>query len=388
MRIAYFDTVGGISGDMTLGAFVSAGVSIDTLIGELHKLNVGGFEIEARHIQRSGITAVKLDVVVSSPQHHHRHVHVITQIIGSSDLSPRVKERATHIFRVLAEAEAKVHNTSVDRVHFHEVGALDAIVDVVGTSICLDLTGIERVYSSPVKLGSGGFVDTAHGKMPIPTPATVEILKNYPTLLTTIPYELTTPTGAAIIKGLSSGVLSSERISIGAVGYGAGSREFQDIPNLLRVLIGELPTEHEEEELVVVETNIDDMNPEFYPYVVEQLLGHGAHDAYLVPVIMKKGRPGVLLSALTNRGSLDTVLEVVFRETTTLGIRIHPVGRMKLARGQREVRTSFGLVKAKVVGADGKERLVPEFEECKRIALERGIPLGDVYSLLQREFQS
>jgi len=221
--------------------------------------------------------------------------------------------------------------------------------------------------------------------MPIPTPAAVEILKNYPTVLTDVPSELTTPTGAAIVKALSSGTLSTEQIRIERIGYGAGSREIESIPNLLRVFIGELPQTYDEDELVVVETNIDNMNPEIYPYVIEKLLASGAHDAFLVPVIMKKGRPGMLLSTVTHRGKLDTITQTIFRETTTLGVRIHHVGRKKLTRDQQTVRTSLGVVKAKVISVDGGERFVPEFEECKRIAAEKQMALIEVYAVLSRE---
>lgn len=385
MRIAYFDTVAGIAGDMTLGAFISAGVPIEELIEKLKKLPVSGFELIGRHVQRNGIDAVHVDVVVSGGTHYDRHLGDILSIIEGGSFSALTKGRAQSIFKVIAEAEAKIHSTSLEKVHFHEVGALDAIVDIVGTAICLELLGIECVYSSPVKLGSGGFVDTEHGKMPIPTPATAEILKDYPTILTDIPFELTTPTGAAIIKSLSSGVLTMEHLKIERIGYGAGTKEFDGVPNLLRVFVGELPQTYEKDELVMVETNIDNMNPEIYPYVLERLLAAGANDAYIIPVIMKKGRPGILFSVLTSRSAIEAIIDIMFRETTTLGLRIQPVERRKLTRSQREVRTSFGLVMAKVISVSGQERLVPEFEECKRLAHERGLPLLEIYNELQRQ---
>jgi len=388
MRIAYFDTIAGISGDMTLGAFVSAGVSFDSLKNEIRKLPITGVELEARHLVRSGIASVKIDVVVSETQSHHRHLHDVLEIIEKSSLNESVKKRSGSIFTALAEAEAKVHNTPVKKVHFHEVGALDAIVDIVGTAVCMDLSGAERVYTSPVKLGYGGFVNTEHGKMPIPTPATVELLKDYPTILTDMPFELTTPTGAAIIKALSTGVLTTEQITVGTVGYGAGTNELGPVPNLLRVFLGELSPRYEHDELVTIETNIDDMNPEVYPYVIEKLMNAGAHDAYLVPVVMKKGRPGILLSVLASRSVLNTIADMLFRETTTLGLRIQPVERRKLTRSQRDVRTSFGMVKVKVIHVDGTEKLIPEFEECKRLALEKGIPLIVVYETLERDLRS
>ena len=385
MRVAYFDTVGGVSGDMTLAAFVSAGLKIDDLIEEIGKLNLRGVELEASHLQRTGITAVKLDVIVSAPQEHHRNLAEIVSIINQSSLSDRVKEDARKIFMEVAKAEAKIHDTTIEKIHFHEVGALDSIVDIVGAAICFEKFGIQSVYSSPVKLGSGGFVDSAHGKLPLPGPAAMEILKDYPTVLTDVPYELTTPTGAAIIKTMSLGTLAWDRFRVETIGYGAGTREIPQIPNLLRIMIGELAPSYEEEELVVVETNIDDMNPEIYPFVIEQLLSHGAKDAYLVPVIMKKGRPGILLSALVNRSGLDEVLGVIFSQTTTLGVRIQPIERRKLQRSQRVVRTPLGEVKVKVIALNGKERLVPEHEECKRLAIEKKIPLLEVYRILEKE---
>jgi uncharacterized protein (TIGR00299 family) protein len=223
--------------------------------------------------------------------------------------------------------------------------------------------------------------------MPIPTPATVEILKGYPTVLTDIPIELTTPTGAAIIKAMSSGVITLERVRVDTVGYGAGTKEIPQIPNLLRVIIGELEPSLDQDEVVSVETNIDDMNPEIFPYVIERMLAAGAHDAYIIPILMKKGRPGMLLSVLTERRVLEQVLEIMFRETTTLGVRIQPTERRKVRREVRTVTTSFGTTKVKAVVYDGAERLLPEHDECRRIALERNMPLKDVYRQLDRELQ-
>ena len=385
MKIAYFDTFSGISGDMTLGACVSAGVPVDDLRREMTKLDLAGYEIEARHLVRNGMTAVKIDVVISDQPHYHRHLQDILDLIEASGLTARVKKDAQKIFHEIGVAEAKVHNTTLDKVHFHEVGAIDSLVDIVGAAICLEKLGVGAVYSSPVRLGSGGTVKTQHGVMPIPTPATVEILKGYPMVLTEIPEELTTPTGAGFIKALSSGVLSLERLRIEAIGYGAGTKEIPQIPNLLRVMVGELEPGYDHDELVTVETNIDDMNPEIFPFVIERLLSSGAHDAFLIPVLMKKGRPGTLLSVLTDRKNLESVLSIVFHETTTLGARITPTERRKVKRDVRTVQTSFGPTRVKVIVFDGTERIAPEFEECKRIALERNLPLKDVYNTLERE---
>lgn len=388
MKIAYFDTISGISGDMTLSAFVSAGVSIDELISELQKLKLSGFELSAQHITRNGIVAVKVDVVISEQPHYHRHLKDIEILIDKSALSLNVKERAKKIFHEVASAEAKVHNSSIEKVHFHEVGAIDSLVDIVGASICLEKFGIQAVYSSPVKVGNGGMVKTQHGMLPVPTPATMEILKDYPIVLTDVPFELTTPTGAAIIKALSQGVLSTEKIQVSTIGYGAGGREIEQLPNLLRVLIGELEPEDVADQIVSIETNIDNMNPEIYPYVIEKLITAGAHDAYLIPIVMKKGRPGILLSVLVERAKIERILGIVFRETTTLGVRIQPVERKKLLRAHKQMNTSFGIVSVKVIVVEGKEQLRVEFEECKRIASEKNVPLAEVYRIFERELNS
>lgn len=402
MTIAYFDTFAGISGDMTLGAFIHAGVPLEHLQIELKKLGIGGYSLHSRIIERSAISAVKIDVEIEGEHHHHHESHHnhehshgkarslkdILSLIKSSELSAQIQRRAEKIFTVIGEAEAKIHNTTIDKIHFHEVGAVDSIVDIVGTCICLEFFNIEKIYSSPIHLGSGGFVNTQHGTMPIPTPATVEILKDYPTVLTNISSELTTPTGAGIIKALSSGTLSLEQLNVKRIGYGAGTKELEHVPNLLRVFIGEFNPVYETDELVSVETNIDDMNPEVYPFVIEKLLSRGAHDAYLIPVIMKKGRPGIVLSALVHRGKLDDVVKIIFEQTTTLGVRIQTVERKKLQRDSKTIVTRFGNVKVKSIVANGVERLVPEFEECKRIALEKNIPLKDVYRLLESELNT
>jgi uncharacterized protein (TIGR00299 family) protein len=387
MRIAYLDTLAGISGDMTLGAFLSAGVRLDRLINELRKLNVSGYELSASHIKRNGISATKVDVVISEAPSYHRHLSNINAIIEQSSLSTTVQNYAKKIFYEVAVAEAAVHNSTIEKVHFHEVGAIDSIVDIVGTAICLEAMDIERVYSSPVKVGSGGTVHTQHGMMPVPTPATMEILKGYPIVLTEIPFELTTPTGAAIIKALSAGTLPFEQVRVQAIGYGAGARELEAILNLLRLIIGDIADEHQRDEVMSIETNIDDMNPEILPYVIERLMGAGALDAFLVPIIMKKGRPAHMLSVLADRQTLDAMLGILFRETSTLGVRIQNIERRKLPRSQRLVQTTLGAVSVKAVTVNGQERLVPEFEECKRLALEKNIPLTEVYKILENEFR-
>ena len=388
MKIAYFDTIAGISGDMTLGALISAGVPFDELNKELQALGIGGFELQAQHIERNGMVATKVDVVISEQPHYHRHMRDIEELIDKSSLSKNIKERSKKIFREVAIAESKVHNTAIEKVHFHEVGAIDSLVDIIGVSICLEKLGIQAVYSSPIKVGSGGVVKSHHGALPVPTPATIEILKDYPILMSDIPFELTTPTGAAIIKALSQGILTTERIQISSIGYGAGEREIEQLPNLLRVFIGSLDPNYLADEIVSIETNIDNMNPEIYPYVIEKLLSAGAHDAYLIPILMKKGRPGIILSTLVERAKIDLILDIIYHETTTLGVRIQSIERKKLPRSSKQVQTSLGIVSAKTVTVDGKEQLRVEFEECKRIAAENNLPLVEVYRKLEKELSS
>jgi uncharacterized protein (TIGR00299 family) protein len=388
MKIVYFDTIAGISGDMSLGALVSAGVPFEELVKELHALDIPGFELQSQHIERNGIIATKVDVIISEQPHYHRQLKDIEELIDRSTLTERVKNCSKKIFREVATAEAKVHNTAIEKVHFHEVGAIDSLVDIIGVSICLEKLGVQTVYSSPMKVGSGGIVKSQHGKLPVPTPATMEILKNYPIVLTDVPFELTTPTGAAIVKALSSGVLTTEKIQVSAIGYGAGGREIEQVPNLLRVLIGEIEPEYLADEIVSIETNIDDMNPEIYPYIIEKLITAGAHDAYLIPILMKKGRPGILLSVLVERTKIEKIIEIIFRETTTLGVRIQPVERKKLPRIHKQVKTSLGSTSIKEVIIEGKVRFRVEYEECKRIAQEINMPLAEVYRILENELNN
>lgn len=383
MKIAYFDAFSGISGDMTIGAFIDAGVDFDIFKKEVQKLNLSNFELGIKKIIRHGISATKFDVIIEKKEHEkHRHLSEIFEIIDSSKLSKFVKETSKRIFTTLAQAEGKIHNIPIENVHFHEVGAIDSIIDIVGTAICIEILDIQKVFASKIPLGSGGFVQTQHGNMPIPSPATVEILKNFPIVLTDLPFELTTPTGSSIIATLAEYGLEKEVINVHAVGYGAGHFELPDRPNLLRVIIGEVDSKYEEK-LLLVETNIDDMNPEIYPYVIDKLLSSGANDAFLVPIIMKKGRPGILLSTLVQSSKLDDILKIIFTQTTTLGVRIMEVQRRKLPREQKEIETPFGKVRYKLVSLDNAKRFVPEFEECKRIAEEKNLPLIQVYKILE-----
>lgn len=409
MRIAYFDTFAGIAGDMVLGAFVSAGVDEKKLTNELAKLNLGNVEVRIEKIVRSGITAAKVNVVVSGEvekvndlgkdiqkhthghgKHHDHHEHgrsylEIKFLIENSKLSDFVKSRSLAVFLKLAEAESKIHDTTLDKIHFHEVGAVDSIVDIVGTAICLEIAGVEAVFTSPIRLGSGGYIEARHGVLPVPAPATVEILKDYPVVLNDVPFELTTPTGAAIVAALSKGVLKNEPIKIENVGYGAGTRDLERLPNLLRLVIGELTTESEEDHNVLVETNMDDINPQLIPFVIEKVLSLGATDAFVTPLIMKKGRPGFMLSVLLSESLLERISSEIFSQTTTLGLRIQNIRRTKIHRELKVASTSFGDVQVKESHIDGKRRIYAEFEECKRISEAKNIPLAEVMQKLNAE---
>ncbi len=411
MRIAYLDTFAGIAGDMVLGAFVSAGVDANLIKSEIDKLGIGNVELSLKKVVRSGITATKVDVVVAgevesvndlgSTIHHHDKEHThdhghhdgengrsyleIKHLIDSSGLSDLVKRNSLEIFRRIAEAEAKIHDTSVEKIHFHEVGAVDSIVDIVGTAICLELSGIEAVYTSPIRLGSNGYVEAKHGVLPVPAPATLEILKGYPTVFNDLPHELTTPTGAAIVAALSKGVINDSPIEIEKIGYGAGSRDLGRLPNLLRVVIGEVGSTTEEDHVVLVETNMDDINPQLVPHILEKVMAAGATDAFVTPILMKKGRPGFLLTVLMSEALLKKISNVIFAQSTTLGLRIQTIRRSKIHREVKTVHTSFGDVNVKQSTVDGRNRTSVEFEECRRIAEEKGLPLGEVMQRLNAE---
>jgi uncharacterized protein (TIGR00299 family) protein len=378
MTLAYFDCFSGISGDMTLGALVDAGVGIEVLRTQLEKLHLPGYEITALKVARAGIQATKVHVCLDGQDQPARHLSDIRSIIETSTLSSSIKQKSIMIFERLAQAEAKAHGTTPDKVHFHEVGAVDAIVDIVGSIIGLEVLGIKNIAGSAINLGSGT-IKTSHGTMPVPAPATAELLKNIPSYGSSVPFELTTPTGAAILSALGStfGLMPQMRIS--RIAHGAGDKEIPEQPNVLRLMIGEPTAAYEEDSSIVIETNIDDMNPQVYDYLIEKLMEQGAQDAYLTPIIMKKGRPAILLSVLTDKAKTDVLLDTIFRETTSIGVRIRETDRKKLTREIKEVDTDYGKVRIKI-SKRGNEILTvtPEYEDCRRIAEDRKIPLKQV----------
>ena len=378
MVIAYFDCFSGISGDMTLGALVDAGVSIDALRAELARLDLPGYKIKAEKVTRSGIAATKVDVIIDNKEHWERNLADILKFIESSGLATAIKQKSGMIFKRLAEAEAKVHGTTVDKIHFHEVGAVDSIVDIVGSVIGMELLGISQVMTSPINVGSGS-VKTSHGLLPVPAPATAELLRGIPFYESSTKFELTTPTGAAIISTLCVFFGRLPTMKMELIAYGAGDKDFPGLPNVLRLMIGEPAPAYEADTSIVIETNIDDMNPQAYDYVVERLMQQGAQDVYLTPIIMKKGRPAILLSALADKSKADTLLDTIFRETTSIGVRIQEVGRKKLIREIKEIDTVYGKIRIKI-SKRGDEILTatPEYEDCKKIAEDKKIPLKQV----------
>ena len=378
MTLAYFDCFSGISGDMTLGALVDAGMSIDTLRSELARLDLPGYTLTAEKVLRSGIAATKVHVVIDQKDLHSRHLSDILGIISSSSLSAAIKRKSSLIFNRLADAEAKVHGTTPDRIHFHEVGAVDSIVDIVGAVIGLEHLNITQVATSAVNVGSGT-VQSSHGLLPIPAPATAEMLLSIPMYESSTRFELTTPTGAAIISTLGSSFGALPRMRVDRIAYGAGDQDFTDRPNVLRLMIGEPDVPYAEDTAILIETNIDDLNPQIYDQVIEQLMRQGALDAYLTPIIMKKGRPAILLSVLCDRSSADKMLDALFRETTSIGVRIQEVSRRKLDREVREVSTKYGTIRVKISGHNKETMTVtPEYEDCKRLALSSNTPLRAV----------
>jgi len=380
-KIAYFDCCSGISGDMVLGALIDCGLDIKVLRKELAKLPVKGYSISASKDERHHITGINFCVRFKD-SHHHRTFKEIKTLISRSSLSQRTKGLSISIFETLANAEAKVHGCKADDVHFHEVGAVDSIIDIVGTAIAVEYSGIEKVYASSLPLGSG-WVNMSHGKMPVPAPATLEILQGVPIAKSIVASELTTPTGAAIIKTLAEDFGSMPHMRIEKTGYGIGDKNFKEIPNILRVVIGK--GEACPERLLVLETNIDDMNPQIYDYLMSRLFKKGALDVFLIPIQMKKGRPAILLKALCNENKKDMLMNIIFKETTTIGIRSYEVDRRCLERNIKEVSTPYGKVKVKVSEKDGKLiNIQPEYEDCKKLAEKKNIPLKEVIDMVKR----
>ena len=386
-RILYFDCFSGISGDMTIGALLDTGIDQDEFVNKLNRIGVDGFRIEIKKKQVKTIVGTDFNVIID---HCHdpvkRNLSDVEKIIEESGLDESVIDLSKKIFKKIALAEATVHGTRVEDVHFHEVGAVDSIVDIIGTALCIEMLHVERIVSSPIHLGTGS-VECNHGVLPVPVPATVEILKETPLYSTGVKGELVTPTGAAIIKTIADDFDFMPQMEIEKIGYGTGKRDY-GITNVLRVFLGKERkiSKGITEKLIMLETNIDDMNPEIHSYLVPLLFKKGALDVFLTNIIMKKGRPATMLSVLSRYEDYHELEDIILRETTTLGMRKYPVERDCLERKTITIATQFGEVTVKSAYKDGRLiKIAPEYEECKRIALEKRLPLRIVYDSIIKE---
>ncbi|MBN1186029.1 MAG: nickel pincer cofactor biosynthesis protein LarC [Bacteroidales bacterium] len=385
MTILYYDCFSGICGDMHLGAMIDAGVDPDFLVNELNKLNLSGYSIEIKRDKRKGIEGTKADVVLEDKHQPHRHLKDIADIINNSSLDDVIKKKSLFMFQKIAEAEAKVHGTTVDQIHFHEVGAVDAIVDIVGAAICINYLNPDKIMASPVELG-GGFVNIAHGKIPVPAPATVEILKGLPVTTGAVPFETTTPTGATILASNVDEFSDNPKFIITKTAYGIGNRD-TEIPNVLRVYLAESTEEKSlyQYSSYMIECNIDDMNPEYYGFLMEKLFTIGAEDVFFSSVIMKKSRPATILSVLCKENAVDEITECLITETSSFGFRKYKVDKLMLDREMETISTKYGEITIKKGFFKGRQvKVKPEYEDCKRIAEEQKLPLTKVYAEVEK----
>jgi len=373
MKICYLDAFSGISGDMLVGALVDAGAQAAALSGALSGLGLGA-ELHFQKTSRRGISATQFRVQAGGQQPIHRHLSQILEMLGAAALAERVKKRATSVLRRLGEVEAEIHQIPLEQVHFHEVGAVDSICDIVGACVGFELLGVEAIYSSALNLGSGT-VASAHGLLPVPAPATAALVRGFPVYARGQEAELTTPTGAALATTLACGFGPLPPMRVTRVGYGAGDCDFPGQANVLRVMIGEATEVSEATRVSVIETNIDDSSPEVLGYAMERLLEAGALDVTLTPVLMKKNRPGTLLRVIARPEERETLVEVVFAETSTLGLRVYSAERRVQDRHTVEVHTPHGKVRMKV-SEDG--HYAPEYEDCRKLARESGVPLRQI----------
>ncbi|GIW86732.1 MAG: UPF0272 protein [Isosphaeraceae bacterium] len=388
MRIAYFDCFSGISGDMTLGALVDAGVDPSLLQATIDQLGIGA-QLTFEPVRRAGFRATWARVA-SPEEHAHRHLHHIEAILDKAALPSRADALARSIFRKIAEAEARVHGSTIEKVHFHEVGAVDSIVDIVGAAVGLDALQLDRIEASPLPPGRGS-VQAAHGRMPLPAPGTAELLKGIPLAESTADFEQTTPTGAAILAATASRFGPLPPLTVQSIGYGAGSLDPPGLPNVLRLFIGTWMADSTSDQAWVLETNLDDMTGELIGHVTTTLLAAGALDVFVTPIQMKKNRPGVILTALCDDARWPTIEELILRETTTLGVRRHPVSRRVLPRRAYEVQTELGPIRGKLAWFPSNARhprFSPEYDDCARIAAERRLPLREVYEAALRAFST
>ena len=395
MPIGYLDCSSGVSGDMFLGACLDAGLDSQSLLAEVGKLTLGAYDFKFSRVMRAGLAGTQVEIAAPGKQ-PHRHLAPIEQMIESSALAARVKDRSRRIFRRLGEAEAALHALPIEKVHFHEVGAVDAIVDIVGACAALELLGIEELIASPLNVGAGRVI-AAHGSLPVPAPATAELLRGLPIYSSGIEAELVTPTGAAIVSTLASGFGPLPLMKVDRIGYGAGARDLPGHPNLLRLFIGERTSSLDPgaalpgggDAVSIIETSVDDMSPEVYGYLVERALDAGALDISCAPIEMKKNRPGLDIRVLARPEQAEALADLIFAETTTLGLRISTAERRVLQRDVVSVETPYGAIRLKVGLRNGQVlNAAPEYEDCRRLALERGVPLKEVMQAAQAAFRN
>jgi uncharacterized protein (TIGR00299 family) protein len=386
MKLAYFDCPSGISGDMTLGALVDCGINLAAIQAGIDSLGFPNIRLTQEEVKRRGFRALKVKVQ-HEPEHAHRHLHHITEKIDASTvLTPPQRDLAKRIFTCIGEAEAKVHGTTIRKVHFHEVGAVDSIADIVGCAVGLSLLGVDRIICSPVPTGTG-FIEIEHGRVSVPAPATAEILKGVPLAPSIVPFELTTPTGAAIVKTVADEFGALPAMTMQTIGLGAGDRDLKEQANVLRLIVGEADGQAGGDHIWVLETNLDDISGEIIGHCTAKLFEAGALDVYTTSIQMKKNRPGVLLSVLCPADLVARLEKIIFRETSTLGIRRWQACRHKLERRPHTVTTQFGPIEGKIaVLPDGGQSFSPEFEACRQVANEKMVALRDVYEAAMRAF--
>ena len=375
MKTAYLDAFSGLSGDMIVGAILDCGANFDEFERAIKLMPIAGYRLSTRRKVVSGISALKFDVAVTEAQ-PERHFGEIRALIDSSQLSATIKQRATSIFEVLANAEAKIHNTTPDRVHFHEVGAVDSIIDIVGTAWGLEHLGVSDVIVSPLPMGNG-FARSQHGVIPVPAPATAELLAGFPLKIGDGAHEMVTPTGAAVVRALARPAEIPLKFEVEKIGYGAGARELEDRPNLLRIMLGRERAVLDSDEMIEISANIDDLSPQIYDHLMQRLFEAGARDVTLTPTMMKKSRPAVTIGVIAEVANRDALAEIIFAETSTIGLRFHAVGRLKMHREIHEVETRWGKVRVKTSGANGGAPMTisPEYDDCRRIAVEHNVAL-------------
>lgn len=379
MKIAYLDCFSGLSGDMFLGALLDAGLPLDDLRAVLGSLPLSGYRLEVNREGRNHLYGTRFVVQVEEDQHAHRGLNDIKKILSAGDLSRNALDTIVRIFEAIAREEGKIHHRPHDEIHFHEVGAVDSIIDIAGSVFGMERLGIGSMVVSPLPLGSG-FVETRHGRIPVPAPATIALLKDVPVYDSGLSYELVTPTGAALAKGLADSFGPMPPMVVDKVGYGVGSRQLPDRPNLLRIITGRGTVDQEGDSVVLLEANLDDASPEWLGFLMDQLFEAGALDVLFIPVYMKKNRPGTMLQVMVNPRDKERLMAILFRESTTLGIRFQHTRRRILPRSSVEVESPWGNMQVKkVIRPDGSAVHLPEFEVCRRIAKDKDIPLKDVY---------